>query len=174
METVSPPLERLIGTWDFDTSVRGRFLGRGWTTFEWLEDGAFVLQQADDVPDPQTPREWSDNSPMPVRAVIGWDDTTAECTQLYSDARGVFRIYRMRLTDQALTIWRDAPGFFQRFFGSFHDESTIAGAWESSPDGATWEPDFDMVYRKRPRTDDPGPHGRSNRQPNARERGEPS
>ena len=69
---------------------------------------------------------------------------------LYSDARGVFRIYRMRLTDEAWTIWRDAPGFNQRFIGTFRDDKTIEGAWESSPDGTTWESDFDMVYRKGP------------------------
>jgi hypothetical protein len=173
-EAVSPPLERLIGAWDFEASVQGRFLGRGSTTFEWIEDGAFVLQHANDEPDPRTSKDWADHSPMPVRAVIGWDDTTDECTQLYSDARGVFRIYRMLLTDEAWTIWREAPGFSQRFVGHFRDESTIAGAWESSPDGTTWEPDFDMVYRKRPRTDDPSPRGQSNRQPTSRERGETS
>ena len=69
---------------------------------------------------------------------------------LYSDARGVFRIYRMQLTDEAWTVWRDAPGFYQRFIGSFRDHGmTIEGRWESSPDGTTWEPDFDIVYRKR-------------------------
>jgi hypothetical protein len=167
----TPPLERLIGTWDFETSVRGQFLGRGWTAFEWIEGEVFVLQQADDVPDARTPKDWADNSPMPIRAVIGWDDTTGECTQLYSDARGVFRTYRLRLTDEALTIWRDAPGFSQRFVATFRDDSTIAGAWESSPDGETWEPDFEMVYRKRPRTDDLGPRGQSNRRPTSRERG---
>ena len=86
---------------------------------------------------------------MPVAAVLGWDDTTHELAQLYSDARGVFRVYRMTLTDAAWTAWRDAPGFFQRFIGSFPDDDTIEGAWESSRDGKTWEPDFDMVYRKR-------------------------
>ena len=80
-----------------------------------------------------------------MTAVLGWDDSTGELAQLYSDARGVFRVYRMTLTDAAWTAWRDAPGFFQRFIGTFRDDSTIEGAWESSPDGTTWEPDFDMV-----------------------------
>jgi hypothetical protein len=147
--TASPPLERLIGAWDFETSSGGRFLSRGWTTFEWIQDGAFVLQKADDEPDPRTSKDWAANTPMPIRAVIGWDDTTGECTQLYSDARGVFRIYRMRLTDEAWTVWRDAPGFFQRFVGTFRGDTTMEGRWDSSPDGEAWETDFDMVYRKR-------------------------
>jgi hypothetical protein len=141
-------LDRLIGAWDFEASADGQFLGRGWTTFEWIEDGAFVLQRADDEPDPRTSEDWRDHSPMPVAAVLGWDDTTGELAQLYSDARGVFRIYRMTLTDETWTARRDAPGFFQRFIGTFRDDTTIEGAWESSPDGTTWEPDFQMVYRK--------------------------
>ena len=47
-------------------------------------------------------------------------------------------------------IWRDAPGFNQRFTGTFDDAgTTITGAWEMSEDGTTWSKDFDLVYRKR-------------------------
>ena len=130
------PLGRLIGTWEFEASSGGRFLGRGAATFEWAEDGAFVVERAHDEPDPATSEEWATNSPMPVTALLGWDDTTGALTQLYSDARGVFRIYRMTLTDAAWTVWRDAPGFFQRFVGRIGDGgTTIEGRWESSPDG---------------------------------------
>jgi hypothetical protein len=143
-------LERLIGTWDFETSSEGRFLGRGWTSFKWIEGGAFVLQRADDEPDPATSEDWATHSPMPVTAVIGADDTTDALVQLYSDARGVFRIYRMSLTDEAWTVWRDAPGFNQRFMGRLEDDgTTIRGQWEASEDGSTWTTDFEMVYRKR-------------------------
>jgi hypothetical protein len=45
-------------------------------------------------------------------------------------------------------VWRDAPGFFQRFNATFTDAETIDGRWESSSDGSTWEPDFDMTYSK--------------------------
>jgi hypothetical protein len=142
-------LQRLTGTWEFESRVDGQFMGRGSTTFEWIEDGAFLLQHADDEPSPDTQSEWAAHSPMPVRAVIGWDDTVDEFTMLYADARGVFRIYRMRLTADAWTVWRDAPGFFQRFTATFPDDATIQGRWDSSKDGTAWEPDFDMVYRKR-------------------------
>lgn len=148
------PLGRLIGTWDFESITEGRFLGRGSTTFEWIEDGAFVLQRAKDEADPKTSTDWSEHTPMPIRSVIGWDDTTRECGMLYSDARGVFRVYRMTLTDDAWTVWRDAPGFFQRYVGTFRDDATIEGRWESSPDGTDWESDFDLVYRRRPDLDE--------------------
>ena len=144
-----PALQRLIGTWAFESSVNGQFMGRGSTTFEWIEDGTFLLQHADDEPSPVTNEDWAAHSPMPVRAVIGWDETIDEFTMLYADARAVFRIYRMRLTDEAWTVWRDAPGFYQRFIGTFSDDATIVGRWETSVDGSAWKPDFDMAYRKR-------------------------
>src|SRR3990170_2866634 len=128
------PLGRLIGSWDFETLVGGKSMGGGRATFEWIENGAFVLERAD--------AEWSDpfwvqNAPTSTRAVIGWDDSTDEMVQLYSDSRGVFRVYRMTLTDDAWTLERAAPDFHQRFVGAFHDQGrTIDGRWESSPDGA--------------------------------------
>ena len=144
------PLHRLIGTWDFDASREGTFLGRGRATFEWMEHGAFVLQRAADVPSPDTSPDWVSHSPMPVVAILGFDDSNGEMAQLYSDAREVFRIYRMSVTDEAWTVWRDNPGFSQRFIGRFgEDDATISGRWESSEDGSTWTPDFDLVYRKR-------------------------
>jgi hypothetical protein len=150
MVAASSPLVGLIGTWDFAASSDGRFLGRGTATFAWIEGGAFVLERADDEPDPRTAEDWATHSPMPVTSVLGWDDSVPEGSMLYSDARGVFRIYRMTLTDEAWTVWRDAPGFFQRFVGRIGDAgATIEGAWESSRDGTSWESDFDMVYRRR-------------------------
>jgi hypothetical protein len=146
------PLAPLIGRWEFEASSKGRFLGRGSTTFEWLEGGAFVLQRAADEPDPATSTDWSEHSPMPVTSVLGFDDSNDERTMLYSDARGVHRIYRMTLTDGAWTVWRDAPGFNQRFIGRIADGGdTIRGAWEASEDGSEWRVDFDMVYRRQDR-----------------------
>jgi hypothetical protein len=142
-------LERLVGTWELEAIVDGQAMLHGSTTFEWIQEGAFVLQRADAEVTPEAPSVWTDNSPMPTTAVIGADDTTGECSMLYSDARGVFRIYRMRFDADSWTVWRDAPGFFQRFIGSFADEGrTINGRWESSPDGSAWEPDFEMRYRR--------------------------
>ncbi|MGH2428092.1 MAG: hypothetical protein ACRDGV_04270 [Candidatus Limnocylindria bacterium] len=148
MRTASASLGFLIGTWEFEASVDGRFLGRGRATFEWIEDGAFVREHAEDQPSADADPEWVAHSPMPVTAIIGFDDTTLEHAMLYSDARGVLRIYRMSLTDDTWRLWRAAPDFHQRFIGTFRDDGrTIEGRWESSPDGSAWEPDFDMTYR---------------------------
>ena len=140
------PLARLIGTWDFEPLVDGRSAGRGRAAFEWIEDGAFVVQRSE--------AEWTDpgwikNAPARNWAVIGFDDSTDEVVQLYADDRGVFRIYRGTLTDEAWTLQRAAPDFHQRFIGAFRDDGrTIDGRWESSPDGSAWEVDFPITYRK--------------------------
>jgi hypothetical protein len=44
-------------------------------------------------------------------------------------------------------LWREAPGFSQRFTGTF-DESgdRITGTWEISTEDSTWEHDFDLTY----------------------------
>jgi hypothetical protein len=38
------PLERLVGTWESEPLVEGRS-GSGRATFEWIEDGAFLLER---------------------------------------------------------------------------------------------------------------------------------
>ena len=46
-------------------------------------------------------------------------------------------------------IWRQAPGFCQRYTGMISDDSTtITGAWEGSPDGREWTHDFGLTYTK--------------------------
>lgn len=140
------PLGRLIGTWGFEPIVEGRPTGSGRATFEWIEDGAFVLERSEaEWSDPG----WVDNAPKTTRSVIGWDDSTDEVVQLYTDSRGVFRIYRGTLTGEAWRLERPAPDFHQRFIGTFRDGGrTIDGQWESSPDGTAWELDFPIIYRK--------------------------
>ncbi|MGH2380736.1 MAG: hypothetical protein ACRDG7_05895 [Candidatus Limnocylindria bacterium] len=143
------PLLPLIGTWEFEARSGGRFLGRGRATFEWIEDGAFVREHAVDQPSPDADPDWVTHSPMPVTSILGFDDSTLEHVMLYSDARGVFRIYRMSLDNETWQVWRAAPDFHQRYIGAIRDQGrTIEGRWESSPDGSTWEPDFDLTYRK--------------------------
>ena len=140
------PLGRLIGAWEFEPTVEGQSTGRGRATFDWIEDGAFVLERSD--------AEWSDpgwvaSAPKTMQSVLGFDDTTDEIVQLYSDSRGVFRIYRGMLTDDDWRLERAAPDFHQRFIGVFRDDGrTIDGRWESSPDGTAWELDFPITYRK--------------------------
>lgn len=140
------PLARLIGAWEFEPLVEGRPAGRGRATFEWIEDGAFVLGRSEAE---WVDRGWVENAPRTNQSVIGWDDSTDEIVQLYADSRGVFRIYRGTLTEDAWRLERAAPDFHQRFVGNFRDEGrTIDGRWESSADGTAWELDFPITYRR--------------------------
>jgi hypothetical protein len=144
-------LDRLVGTWDVEALVDGKPVGvASTTTFEWIEDGAFLVERDEGGPSAGAPSEWIENSPFPIVSVIGRDDASDELTMLYSDGRGVRRVYRWALDGDTLRIQRDAPGFNQRFTGTFDDAgTTITGTWEKSEDGLAWTKDFDLVYRKR-------------------------
>ena len=140
------PLRRLAGTWEFEPTIDGRSAGIGRATFEPIEDGAFLLQRSSAA---WTDPGWVENAPKATHAVIGMDDSTGEVVQLYADDRGVSRVYRGTLTDEAWRLERAAPDFHQRFVGEFRDGGrTIEGRWESSPDGTAWELDFPITYRK--------------------------
>lgn len=141
-------LEPLVGEWEMEASVDGRAVARGRTTFEWLEGAAFLVQRAE-VDPTELALEWREHAPFPVLSIIGVDDSSGEFSMLYSDARDVFRIYRMSVAGRAWRVWRDDPGFLQRFIGEFSDDRrTISGRWEQSQDGSSWTRDFDMTYRR--------------------------
>lgn len=131
-------LDPLVGTWE--VTVTGDFAPeplKGTMTCEWQE-GRFLVQRSSAEP-----------ADVPASVVVvGVDDTTEACTALYTDERGVHRIYEMSLTDGVWLQWRDAPGFAQRFTGTFDGPDTIHAKWEMCRDGNTWRHDFDMTYRR--------------------------
>ncbi|MBV9280491.1 MAG: hypothetical protein JOZ41_10455 [Chloroflexi bacterium] len=142
--TANPALEKLgalVGEWEvelrFPAQPPGTVLGRA--SFQWLEDGAFLLYRLGDV---------AAGPPYSI-SLIGGDDSAETYTVLYADDRRVSRIYQMRLDGGEWAMWREAPGFWQRFTGTFGDGGdTIAARWEKSPDGVRWEHDFDLTYRR--------------------------
>jgi hypothetical protein len=139
--------ELLVGDWEFTTRVAGQVIGHGRTTFEWIEDGSFLRQTAHGWED--APPDWKANSPMPTTAIIGFDDDNNAATMLYADARGVRRVYQTRFAEATWTVWRDAPGFNQRFSADIGaDGRTMRGRWEASAHGSTWEVDFENEYTK--------------------------
>jgi hypothetical protein len=139
MERLSP----FVGEWTVEV---GFAPGVGIpTVFEPILGGQFIAQRTD-VPDPDAP-----DSLM----VIGADDDGEGYTQHYFDSIGVARLYEMSFDGRVWTLRREAPdfsplGFHQRFTGTFaEDGRTIEGAAETSHDeGATWELDFEITYRK--------------------------
>lgn len=55
---------------------------------------------------------------------------------------GVWTLLRDRRDDSPLD-------FAQRFTGTFADDGdTIRGRWEKSGDGANWQLDFELTYRR--------------------------
>jgi hypothetical protein len=134
-------LDVLVGEWDVDMSFPADPSGtvRGHATFEWLEEGAYLIMRMGDR---------AGTSPWSL-STIGRDDASGTYTMLYFDWRGVSRIYHMSLEGREWKQWRDAPGFSQRFAGTLsEDGNTITARWEKSFDGATWEHDFDLTYTR--------------------------
>ncbi|USZ70289.1 hypothetical protein [Natronosalvus halobius] len=142
-------LNRLIGEWELEVSLDGQTYRGGHVTFEWLEDGAFLVQRSE-VSDLSTlPPGWVENAPRSTVSIIGLDDTSEQFWMLYADSRDVFRVYKMSLSDEVWGLRRDAPEFSQRFTSNFDDDANvIEGTWEYSDDGVDWEVDFDVTYTR--------------------------
>jgi hypothetical protein len=134
-------LNTLVGEWSMGVPFNPdqQIVEGGRVTFKWLTEGSFLIQR------------WEiefEYAPDGI-AVIGPDESGEKLCQHYFDTRGIARVYEMSLSDGVWKLWRDWPGFSQRFTGTFtNDGRTIEGAWETSTDGSTWEHDFDLVYTK--------------------------
>ncbi|MFG1696055.1 DUF1579 family protein [Nonomuraea sp. NPDC049309] len=146
----SPALDRLdalVGEWDtaaiFDAGFFGpgspEIVGRGHTTFSWMEGRHFLVQtytnEHPDAPDGM--------------CVIGLSDRPEVFVQHLYDSRGAARDYLMTLEGGELRIWRDDPAFAQRYRATISaDGKTIEGAWEASENGGPWRHDFTLVYTR--------------------------
>lgn len=139
MEDALRGLDALVGEWTTE-AVHPFFpetVVHGHTAFEWLEGRKFLIARASsnhpDFPD------WV--------SVIG---DTDGLRMHYFDSRGVHRVYEVAMSDGAWELSRDAPGFSQRFAGSFEDGGdTIPGLWRLCRDDVTWEDDLRITYRRR-------------------------
>jgi hypothetical protein len=134
--------ERLIGEWDtVGTHPQLPAPVRGHSKFEWLRDGALLVWHFD----------WEHGTGIPsAYSVIGHDDTIEPCMMLYTDERGVARIYQMSLEGDVWKMWRESPEFSQRMTGTFSaDGKTITSRGELSRDGTTWERDLDVTYTRK-------------------------
>ena len=135
------PFSVLIGDWD-TTGTHGLVpdtILHGHTSFEWLENGAFLLMRSE-IDDPRFPS---------TIAIFGSDDAEAQYYMLTFDERGVSRKYEVTLHDTIWKWWRNAPGFSQRYEGTIVDGgNTIIGKGEVSKDGVSWEKDLDVTYTR--------------------------
>ncbi|HYN87601.1 MAG TPA: hypothetical protein VER55_03680 [Ardenticatenaceae bacterium] len=140
-KTVLERLEALVGGWNIELRLPTEppMMVQARASFEWLP-GNFFLVYRSEADNPDFPRGES---------IIGCDNSLGTYSMLYSDSRGVTRLYAMSLSDGEWKLWRDDPSFPQRFTGTFSaDGRTIAGRWEKSSDGTSWELDFDGTYTR--------------------------
>lgn len=133
--------EVLIGEWIMvGTHPQLPSAIHGSSVFEWLTDGLLLMWHFN----------WEPGQVPSALSVIGHDDTDETCSMLYSDKRGVARIYHMSLEDGVWKMWRDTPDFSQRMTGTFSkDGNTIVCHGELSHDGSTWEGDLDVTYTRK-------------------------
>jgi hypothetical protein len=134
-------LEPLVGEWTLEASWPSgeQWPGGGTVTFEWLPSGAHLVERGT-VALPEAPDNVS---------IIGCDGANGKYVQLYSDERGVCRVYEMSIGDGEWKLWRDGDPFSQRFTGTFsEDGNTITGRWEIAEDGINYETDFNLVFRR--------------------------
>jgi hypothetical protein len=144
-------LEAFVGEWKMESMADGEPVVTGKTTFAWLAGRSFLIQHSvADPPLPTTPQIWIDNSPFPIVAIIGLDDPSGDMYYVYSDGRGVHRVYQMSLKDGIWKVWGQAgPEFYQRFEGKFSNGgNTLTVRIERSKDKKNWELDFDTVYKR--------------------------
>ena len=134
-------LEPLVGAWIMEASwPDGKpWTGGGRVTFGWHASGAHLVERGT-VELPEAPDNVS---------IIGCDAANGTYFQLYSDERGVCRIYEMSIGDGTWNLWREGEPFSQRFFATFSDDgNTITGRWETAEDGSDYRTDFNVVYRR--------------------------
>lgn len=131
----------LIGEWKTvgthglmsDTELHGR------TTFEWFENGAFLMMRSE-----------IDNPKFPTGiAIFGSDNVAKEYFMLTFDERGVSRKYDVSFQDNVLKWRRNGTDFSQRYTLTITDDGhTIIGKGEISKDGSFWEKDLDLTYTR--------------------------
>ena len=134
-------LEPLVGEWTMEAKWPNgeEWQGGGRVTFEWHASGAHLVERGT-VELPEAPDNVS---------IIGCDGANGTYFQLYSDDRGVCRIYEMSIGNGEWKLWREVEPFSQRYTGTFSDDgNTITGRWEIAEDGTNYETDFDLNYRR--------------------------
>jgi hypothetical protein len=134
-------LEPLIGEWTVEARWPGGepWPGGGRVTFEWHESRAHIVERGT-IDLPEAPDNLS---------IIGCDAANGTYFQLYSDERGVCRVYEMSIGDGEWRLWRHGEPFSQRYVGVFGDDGdTIAGRWEIAEDHEQFVLDFELDYRR--------------------------
>src|SRR4051812_4731621 len=132
------PFAALIGTWATEAThpqLDGVVAGR--VTYEWVEGGHFLVQ-----------RSHNDHEQFPdAITVIGAPEEGGGLVAEYFDSRGVRRTYGVSFEGGVLRMWRDAPGFDQRFSATPAPDG-FEGRWQLARAPDDWRDDLRVVYRR--------------------------
>ena len=92
-------LDPLVGEWRLTAVGPGGepWPGEARSTFEWHASGAHLVQTTT-IEMPEAP----DNT-----SIIGCDVANGTYYQLYSDERGVCRVYGMSISEEPWSLWRE-------------------------------------------------------------------
>jgi hypothetical protein len=127
-------VDRLLGTWEVTmhhSAMSEPVTGR--QRYERVLDGAFVLQQ------------WTYDHP-------GFPDAMALLSEEryhYFDVRGITRVFDLDFDDSGWSMVRLDEDFSQRQTARFRGPDVMESTGEISHDvGVTWQPDFEMTYRR--------------------------
>jgi hypothetical protein len=131
-------LDPLVGEWRvLGTTPGGEPLGEGRASFAWHESGAHLIARTS-FDAPGAPNSLS---------IIGCDAANGTYFQLYSDDRGVSRVYEMSMGDGTWRLWRHGQPFPQRFTARIEDDGQrMIAQWEKAEDGTNYTTDFNLTY----------------------------
>jgi hypothetical protein len=147
-------LNRLLGSWTTEAThpEMPGVVVHGTATMEWLEGEKFLITRSRTdhpaFPDGitiigDTRQDRADGD------VASSDSADSPMTMQYFDSRGVFRVFDVHMDDDAWRFWRYAPGFSQRFTGTFADNgNTIVGQSQLRRDDVAWVDDLHITYRR--------------------------
>jgi hypothetical protein len=155
-DPIVKPFGRLLGSWTTEAThpaMPGTVV-HGTADIEWLEGEKFLIVRArtdhTDFPDSisiigNTQSDRVDEA----TGTLAHAPVTPSLQMHYFDSRGVFRQYQVSIDPAAWRYWRDAPGFSQRFTGTFSgDGNTITGRSQLSKVEGRWDEDLAITYRR--------------------------
>jgi hypothetical protein len=155
-KTTLQALDRLVGSWITEAThpALPGVVVHGTAEVAWLEGERFLILRTrndhPDFPDAVSIIGYMDADRAGADAHASTKGGESRLAMHYFDSRGVFRVYGVDIDTEAWRMWRDAPGFSQRFDGSFTGGGeTIVGQWLSSEDGVRWEDDLRITFRHR-------------------------
>ena len=148
-------LTRLVGSWTTE-ATHPAFPGlvvHGTVEISWLEGERFLIHRATtdhaDFPDSISIIGHMERDRVdPARRTTA-SDGAPPLSMHYFDSRGVFREYKVSMDGAEWRIWREAPGFSQRFTGTLSDAGdTVVGRWDLRKEDETWVGDLAITYRR--------------------------